>query len=153
MNKYFSHLAVYFLFIHSFVCLYTFSLRKKSFLFHDNDIAAGVYIASNIHYADDIFPHSHLHRDTLGAYISIKNHQQFTRRYFPFRLVFVISLVIVGCIQFVRTPFDTLPKSLDRCHRKIQIYLFLSFSILLRYFCNSCTHLKTVITSHKRQTK
>lgn len=106
MNKYFSHLAVYFVFIHSFVRLYTFSLRtgnakKKSFLFHDNDIAAGVYIASNIHYADDIFPHSHLHRDTLGAYISIKNRQQFTRGCFPFRLVFGISLVIVGCIQFV----------------------------------------------------
>lgn len=29
---------------------YTHAGNAKSFLFHDNDIAAGVYIASNIHF-------------------------------------------------------------------------------------------------------
>lgn len=40
---------------HTFTQKYTHAGNAKSFLFHDNDIAAGVYISSNIHYIDDIF--------------------------------------------------------------------------------------------------
>lgn len=110
--------------------------NSKSFLFHDNDIAAGVYITSNIHYADDIFPHKHIHNIhgvshsfvcLANIYIHI-NHQHFMRFPFPFA-TFYFSVEM-----FPLTKFSVLFEHIWYIWQKSSSHSVpMDFSILTKY--------------------